>query len=257
VLSALDLAAWGTKYAYTMPPVRVESLMPITGLPPGAGRGDLVHPMNYLDDVNKYPMWHLRSTLDYLGLVQSTTLNSEDLTTMRAAGVRWTWTPAGWREVSDTMPRVRLVSDWRVSTNVPMDIPSVDLRRTALIDAPGGQTSGEPGQAEVVQERPGRMLIRTHAPAAQLLVVTERFHSGWRCTVGNEELPTRRVYGDYLGCFVPGGPQEISLAFAPASARWGLGLTLLGLIVTPLGAWTIRGRQSRIPQPSLDELGTP
>ena len=59
--------------------------------------------------------------------------------------------------------------------------------------------------------------------------------------VDGVEVPTRRVYGDYLGCLTPGGSHTVDFVFAPKSARYGLWLTLGGLGLTVIGAlWVAR-----------------
>ena len=87
----------------------------------------------------------------------------------------------------------------------------------------------------MIEERRGRFRIATQAAAAQLLVVTERFHEGWRGDVDGSPVALRRVYGDYLGCIVPPGAHTVTLEFAPASARNGLWLTIAGLLVAAAG----------------------
>ena len=157
---------------------------------------------------------------------------------MKAAGVKWAWSPNGWTRVAGPMPRARLVSRWRIVSGVD-DVGAVDVTRTALVDAAPGETSGEPGRAEVLRERPGLLLVDTDALHPQLLVLTERFHPGWRIAVDGDPLPITRVYGEYLGCVVPPGRQRVSFVFAPASARQGLWLTIAGLAVTLLVSWVI------------------
>jgi len=129
------------------------------------------------------------------------------------------------------MRRARLVSRWRIVAGVD-DVGAVDVTRTALVDAAPGETSGEPGRAEVLRERPGHLLVETDALHPQLLVLTERFHPGWRIAVDGDPVPASRVYGEYLGCVVPPGRQRVSFVFAPASARQGLWLTIAGMAVT-------------------------
>lgn len=159
---------------------------------------------------------------------------------MRVAGVNWVWTPSAWEKVENPMPRARLVSDWRVASTLHPDTHPLDVSRTALVDAPLTDTiSGEPGTARVLGEQPGRLSIETRAPHPQLLVLTERFHSGWRVVIDGQAAPVVRVYEAYLGCVVPAGRREVAFTFAPASARQGLWLTIAGVAATLLGAWTV------------------
>jgi hypothetical protein len=243
LLCAADLSVWGLRYVWREAPAPLSAIAPAAGLPPGSQAGDMVRPdVGRAFDLNRYVMWGLRSSAPYIALlpVRSTTLNETQQ--MRVAGVKWAWTPKGWTRVAGPMPRARLVSDWRIVSSVH-DIGAVDVSRTALVDTAPGETAGEPGQAEVLRERPGDLLVETAALHPQLLVLTERFHPGWRVAIDGEPVPVTRVYGDYLGCVVPAGRRRASFVFAPASMRQGLWLTIAGLAVTLLASLMI-GRTS-------------
>jgi hypothetical protein len=232
LLCAADLSVWGMRYVWREAPIPLSAIMPAAGLPPGSQAGDMVFPdVGRAFDLNRYVMWGLRSSAAYIALlpVRSTTL--DEMQRMRVAGVKWAWSPKGWTRVDGPMPRARLVSRWRVVSGAD-DIRAVDVTRTAFVDAAPGEISGEPGRAEVLRERPGRLLVETDALHPQLLVLTERFQPGWRIAVDGHPVPVTRVYGEYLGCLVPPGRQRVSFVFAPASARHGLWLTIAGLAVT-------------------------
>lgn len=238
---AVDLSAWGTRYVWTERPVRLSEIAPAGGVPPGSSAGDTVLPdLTSSPNMNRYVLWGLRSAAAYtaLGRPGVEILNESDR--MRVAGVKWEWTPSGWVTVDDPMPRARLVSDWRMLPSPHAGRTAVDVSRTALVDAPlTGEIAGGPGRAELLREQPGRLVVETDAPRTQLLVLTERFHSGWRASIDSREVPVVRVYGAYLGCVVPPGRQRLSFTFAPASARHGLWLTITGIAVTLLAAWAV------------------
>jgi hypothetical protein len=243
LLCAADLSVWGVRYVWREAPVPLSAIKPAAGLPPGSKAGDMVFPdVGRAFDLNRYVMWGLRSSAAYIALlpVRSTTLNEAQR--MRVAGVKWAWSPRGWTSVDGPMPRARLVSGWRIVSGAD-DGGAVDVARTALVDAAPGETSGEPGRAEVLRERPGHLLVETDALHPQLLVLTERFHPGWRILMDGDPIPVTRMYGEYLGCVVPAGRHRVSFVFAPASARQGLWLTIVGLAVTLLVSWVI-GRGS-------------
>jgi hypothetical protein len=240
VLAALDLAWWGDRYEYSMEPARVSELRPFRGLPPGAQAEDLVRPTAVRNDMNLYAMWRLRSSTVYLGLIPATVLNPYLPIAKRVAGVKWDWTEFGWQAVNDTMPRARLMSEWQVSHDIASDAERVDISHVALVSLPPGALSGQPGTARMAADRPGVLVVDTDAPAAQLLVLTERFHAGWRADVdGTASTQLVSVFGDYMGCVVPAGRHRITLRFAPASARYGLWMTLIGLAAVAGGSVAI------------------
>jgi hypothetical protein len=159
---------------------------------------------------------------------------------LQVAGVTWAWTQAGWQRVERPVPRARLVSDWRTAgAATPVD-RSIDVERTAIVDAPVEIARGGGSHVTRLRDEPGRLSIETVVDVPQLLVLTERYHAGWRAAIGDEPVAVRRVYGEYLGCVVPAGRQRVSFVFAPASARYGWWLTIGGLAATLLCAWAVR-----------------
>jgi Bacterial membrane protein YfhO len=168
-----------------------------------------------------------------------------NVTALRLAGVAWRQSPDGWTRVTDPMPRARLVANARQSERIGSEILHIDPARVALLDRPLDDPSGEPGSARILVDRPGRIDVETSAPGRQLLVLTERFHPGWRATADGRELQTLSVYGTYLGCVVNPGTSRIQLVFAPQSLTVGIAVTLGGLVLTVAIAGVIgwsRGR---------------
>jgi hypothetical protein len=135
------------------------------------------------------------------------------------------------------MPRARLVATARPSDDINADVRRVDLARVALVDKTVAGLSGvagreESGSLRVVEDRPGSIVVETASDGRQLLVLTERFHGGWRATQDGAARETTRVYGDFLGCFVDPGRHRVALTFAPASAVYGLYASVAGLALT-------------------------
>jgi hypothetical protein len=249
MLCATDLAAWGTRHVWAERPVPISAIGPMGGVPPAARPGDTVFPdIRNSATMNRFVLRELRSAAAYTALARPRPAVLDEEQQMRVAGVNWVWTPSAWEKVEDPMPRARLVSDWRVASTLRADVQRLDVSRTALVDGRlTDEISGEPGTARVLREQPGRLFIETRAPHPQLLVLTERFHSGWRVLIDGRTAPVVRVYEAYLGCVVPAGTREVTFTFAPASARQGLWLTLAGIAATLLGAWAV-GRASGSPE---------
>ena len=232
--TALDLAAWGIPYEWRGPPTRIADIRASVPVPEGAIRGEYISPRpNYVAAMNLYPMRGYRSTLAYVGLPPATILDPLEPLTKRLAGANWTWTGATWARVPDPMPRARLVTDVRRSSHVPADVQTIDIRTTALVTQRIREAvTGVPGTAIVVEDRNGRLVVQTAAPTPQLLVTTERFHSGWQADEDGQPLGVRPVYGDFLGCVVPPGTHTVTFRFAPASVRRGLWLSGIGVLLT-------------------------
>jgi uncharacterized membrane protein YfhO len=104
---------------------------------------------------------------------------------------------------------------------------------------------------QVLSDRPGSITVETAAAGRQLVVLSERFHAGWRATQDGRERTTTPVYGDYLGCVVDSGGHRVVLTFAPDSARHGLQVTLAGLVLTGVATMLLlpsRVRRARNPR---------
>jgi hypothetical protein len=240
VLAAADAFCWGTRYVYATSPAPITHIAPEGGIPAGAKENDLVHPSAMRNDMNLYPMWGLRSSTVYLGLVRASAIDPHRQIAQRIAGVQWTWTSSGWARLAGTMPRVRLLTDYRVTRDEPDEVERIDVARTALLSEPVAIGSGPPGTARLLDDRPGMLDVETRAPSAQLLVLAERFHPGWRVSVdGTADAAPVAVYGDFLGCVVPPGTHRITLTFAPESARVGAWITLAGLVFAAAGAFLV------------------
>jgi len=233
VLTAFDLGLWGYTYAYRWGPLRtIAELGESAYVPPDAQPGDLISPMTGAGPVNLPILRGLRLTSGYNGLEPASVLDPADRRTEQLAGVDWRPDGGHWVHISDSMPRARLVSDARTSTNVRSDVRTVDVLRVALIDRGLPDVSGVPGSVRILKDRPGSIVVETSAGGRQLLVLTERFHEGWRAAEDGRLLETVRVDGDFLGCLVDAGDHRVTLTFAPDSVRQGLRVSIAGVALT-------------------------
>ena len=88
-------------------------------------------------------------------------------------------------------------------------------------------------------------MVETVAGGPRLLVLTERFHRGWRASEDGVARETTRVYGDFLGCRVGSGRHRVTLTFAPESAVYGLYATVIGVALTVVATALIWPRPTR------------
>ncbi len=236
VFAACDQGLWGYSYAYRWGPLQtVAALAASAEVPPNAHRGDLISPMTGGGAVNLPLLRGLRLATGYFGLETSSVLDPADPMTHRIAGIAWRPNGTTWVPVADSMPRARLVSMAQSSGNIKADVHAIDISRVALVDRPIAglsDSSAERGSVRIVSDRPGSIVLETTAAGRQLLVLTERFHGGWRATEDERGRETMRVYGDYLGCIVEPGHHRVAFTFAPESARQGLRASLAGVALT-------------------------
>ena len=134
-------------------------------------------------------------------------------------------------------PASRMLTDAISATNVASVYSQVNIATTAIVDTPVQLSKAKPGQAEIVSDRPGRIEIRASAPTAQLLVLSESFHSGWNVRVNGIRVAVFRAYSDYMGCLVGAGVSNVLFTFEPADYKLGYRISICGLIVIML--WSI------------------
>ena len=133
-----------------------------------------------------------------------------------------------WIAISNPLPRVRLVSQAQVSDNPGRDLAQIPLDSIALVERGVRLAPGPPGEATLLTDRPGRLLVQTTAPTRQLLVVSESFHAGWQAALDGFPVEVLRVNGDFMGIVVEPG-NCVAMTFQPASLKYGKWLSVLGL----------------------------
>ena len=239
LLGAVDLSAWGYSYVYRWgPPRSLAELTESAQVPRDARPGDVIPPVPGGSD-HLAILRGLRLTTGYTGLYPQSQLDFRDKTTELLAGIRWRGDGDRWEAVAEALPRARLLAKGRVSSNIAVDLPSIDVG-TESLTAQELNIGGTPGVARVLVDRPDRFEIETSSDSRQLLVLTSRYHPAWRAVVeGSSEKPIA-VYGDFLGLVVEAGAHHVMLDFAPASVSTGAQLTALGLLLTIAAAAVIR-----------------
>jgi hypothetical protein len=83
------------------------------------------------------------------------------------------------------------------------------------------------GAATVVSYRSERVVIRAEASDEAILLLSDAWYPGWKCTVDGAEVPV--FAADYLFRGVPlaKGAHEVVFSYKPTSFAWGLRLSLL------------------------------
>jgi hypothetical protein len=258
LLTALDLGAYGLSYSVYPYCPRMNDYIAQVRTPPESAEGRVVTCLYRYDEpgLRTGDQMILRgwSRADgYAGLEPQRLLDYKKLSALRVACVRWVRSGPttndiqgliprddGWLEVPDPLPRVRLVNRTIVSENPAADIDKIAVDSEALTDVPLVFPSEKTGSAALIEDLPGRLSIKTETPAAQMLVIAESYHAGWKATVNGSPAQVYRINGDYLGCVVGPGTQMASLQFQPASLRTGRLISFVGLGFLPfcfLGIW--------------------
>ena len=170
-------------------------------------------------------------------LDQNTTLN-----TLRISGVRWinsggnhaqipglirTSDPR-WLEVPDPLPRVRLTTNTtriedsnKAVLQLRSDGATVTEHDTGLQATGIVESETHSGTAKLVVDRPGLIEIDISTANPQLLVLSERFSTGWKASIEDSAVPIVRAEIDFMGCVVPAGDHTVRFSFEPVSVKNG------------------------------------
>jgi hypothetical protein len=118
---------------------------------------------------------------------------------------------------------------------------------TALTDLATQTTVTGDYVATVTRYEPNRFEIEARLPKPGLLVVSEIWYPGWQVLVDGELQPVEQVAHILRGVYLNAGTHRVAFEYAPASVRWGMRLSLVG-IVTLMGwggFWLWRRRQTQ------------
>lgn len=159
-------------------------------------------------------------------------------------------------ENKTVMPRA-----WLVGHAVPAPerkgmlkaLKETDLRKTVLIE---GLASPEDTGLRVqdcvcVLRQPNRLVYRVRCDKPAFLVFSEIWFPGWRCFVGEQEVPIYRANYTFRAIRVPQGEHEIRMVMDPASLRWGKWISISTTVVLGVlalfqcGWWLYRRRLAK------------
>ena len=254
IVLAIDLGVWGFGYVLRGGTQTIEEIARSTQGPP-ADAGARLHAAETRSP-NPLLLRGYGLMRPYVGLAPTRVLQLTTLNELRMAGVDWVQRPDGWRRVSDPMPRLRIVSDVRVTPEPAGEVGVVDVERTAIVDH--ALPALDPrATVTAVADTWGAMSVDVNSAGNALLATTEAYHPGWMAVgAGSHPLQTVRIYGDYLGVVLEPGEYRVSLTFAPASFRRGAYMSILGvaalLAVLPFSA---RPRGASAEEPVSGEAG--
>ena len=126
---------------------------------------------------------------------------------------------------------------------------TIDLARTAIVDRPLDEAlQPEPrqtaaGTAEIRRYEDRHVSIETEAEGRRLLVLTDVYYPGWTASVDGTVVPIHRANYAFRAVAVPPGRHVVEFRYRPASVRYGLLLSLVGVLV--LG-WLMRGQRAGV-----------
>ena len=141
---------------------------------------------------------------------------------------------------------IRLYCRWReVSAESPLRARDTVLQAfrdgVALVSAedadgmptpdPDCQSAAQPISAvDLLEDRPGRMVLSVTAERAGILVIPDNYAPGWRAWINGKEARTLKVYHAYLGVGVEPGRNTIQFVFRDNYFCLGLAISVITAI---------------------------
>lgn len=105
------------------------------------------------------------------------------------------------------------------------------VHRPVPIDSESGTAASffRKDSATIIDYRPEKVVIATHARRAGYLVLADTYHSGWSARVNGEPRPISRAFGAFRAVPIDSGEHEVVLSYRPPSLFWGAALSLAGI----------------------------
>jgi hypothetical protein len=113
--------------------------------------------------------------------------------------------------------------------------PDFDPREVACVESSVDLPNSCRGSAEIVDEIPTRITVSVRMETPGLVVLADRWDSGWQACFNGKRVPILQTNHAIRGVVVPAGSGMLQFRYAPASFAWGL--RLAGLAAAILLAW--------------------
>jgi hypothetical protein len=144
---------------------------------------------------------------------------------------------------SDYDGGIRLYCRWRAADEGPGLIARAAVlesfsQRVALVspEDAAGMPAADPdcpagaqaiGKIEMVEDRPGRMVLNVTARNGGILVIPDNYSPGWRVSINGKEARALRVYHTYLGARMERGENAVTFEFRDDYFWIGLIISLM------------------------------
>jgi hypothetical protein len=166
-------------------------------------------------------------------------------------------------ELTGSLPRVRLFSQWQVQTNDPAALATLrdpafnPLQSVVLASDPGlsANPSDAPvGEAKLESYAPKKLVVRTQAKTASVLLDNDRWHEDWHVYLDGQPAPLLRANHLMRGVAIPAGEHRVEFRFEPDARPLYISLAAVVTAVALTGFLTFTGRR---PNPDSPDSSTP
>lgn len=140
-----------------------------------------------------------------------------------------------WKTRRGAMPRIWFCRDDDAAIcTAPLERVSCD-ELTNYVD--------QSAEIMVSADQPQRLNLRVKTSSPGKLIIADIFYPGWQCRVNQADIPLERAFSVFRAIGIDAGESNIELRYEPASFRYGLLGSVLGLFL--LALLLFRGRSTR------------
>ena len=115
--------------------------------------------------------------------------------------------------------------------------PDFDPRAVAYVETDVNLPSDCQGDVSVLNEIPTRVTLSVSMKTDGLVVLNDRWDTGWAAYLDGHAAPILIVNHALRGVLVPKGGRTLEFRYEPASFRWGLAACALAIIGLGFGTW--------------------
>jgi hypothetical protein len=150
---------------------------------------------------------------------------------LNASALPRAWVPRRVEVVADRAERLNRLADARF-----------DPREVAYVESPVPLPSvAARGEARVMSDEEERLLLAVDMASEGMVVLSDRWESGWKAFLDGQERPVARVNHAFRGVVVPAGRRMLEFRYEPSGFRYGIYSLVVGLAGCVL--WTLTGRR--------------
>jgi hypothetical protein len=158
-------------------------------------------------------------------------------------------------EFTGALPRVKLYSNWQVSTNDNVTLQTLadtnfDAWKTVLVSTPLptipalGTTNQNLGTVEFKSYAPKDIVFGTHADTPTVLLLNDKFDPNWRVLVDGRPAPLLHCNFIMRGVYLTPGAHRVEFQFKPPNGPLDVSLTAIGVGILLAGCLFLSTRRN-------------
>ncbi len=140
-------------------------------------------------------------------------------------------------EYPDTYPRAYVASSYVIAKDDKEIVDTLfakdfDRRNTLVLEEkPLIEPQTGSGSAHIQTYSPTRVTIQTVSDVPKLLFLSDTYDAGWRVTIDGKSSRIYRANYDFRVVSVPSGTHAVEFRYQPQEFRWGIIMTVIGVLL--------------------------